>query len=220
MGLQGASGAWVYMWFLRWSQGRDGWVGERGACRPRGTVEWRVPGSWAANCHCSAVIGFWEDRGLELPSPSWLERRMWSDHSLLTNIKQGWVLILALSQFVSLCLSKLARTLTINLPGAPLHYCAMRLPQCLEKRRKSEWFVLKWSDKDDWRFYWARRSTPLSPSSFSCGEKQLVLFLFTIVWDIKAGSDPGGQRARSSQLSGSTLFDVWKCWSRTSNQTC
>lgn len=43
---------------------------ERGVCRPQGTGEWRVPGSWATNCHCWAVISFGVDHGAELPLPS------------------------------------------------------------------------------------------------------------------------------------------------------
>lgn len=49
---------------------------ERGACRPQGRGVWRVPGSWAANCHCSAVIAFGVDYGAELPLPSRLEQEM------------------------------------------------------------------------------------------------------------------------------------------------
>lgn len=39
-------------------------------CQPQGTGEWRVPGSSAANCHCSAVIAFGVDHGAELPLSS------------------------------------------------------------------------------------------------------------------------------------------------------
>lgn len=51
---------------------------ERGVCLPPGREEggggagggWRVPGSWTARCHCSAVIAFGVDHGAELLLPS------------------------------------------------------------------------------------------------------------------------------------------------------
>lgn len=45
-----------------------------------GDGEWRVPGSSATNCHCSAVIAFGVDHGAELPQSHrlWTGDVMWS----------------------------------------------------------------------------------------------------------------------------------------------
>lgn len=101
----------------------EGPTGAKGGCRPQGTGEWKVPGSWAANCHCSAVTAFGVDQGVGLPLPSRLKPEKWSDQYLSANIKQllssGHLLF-----YVRLSLLSLLHCYTIILPiTLPEQHC-------------------------------------------------------------------------------------------------